>query len=273
MIENILSIDVEEIFHIEYLNNSIEKSHYRSIENLPPILDLLGENDISATFFIVGEIAEKYPEILRMIEEEGHEIAFHGWCNTPLWDHNFESFSSEVEKFLSIYPNCRGYRAPFFSINKHSGWVLRVLENFGFDYDSSVFPVKTPLYGSSNAPLHPYKPSKNQLFTYSEKGIMEFPLLVYSILGFRIPAAGGFYLRTMPSLVDRSIRSRNNEGYPGVIYIHNWELDPETPKINLGFYRNFITYWNIDKSVKFLKKILKDFNFTSFKRYLIDNKI
>lgn len=271
--KNILSIDVEEIFHGEYMKNSGYKDNFRSIENIPPILDLLKEFEVFATFFVVGEIADKFPEILRMIEAEGHEVSFHGWSHLPLWEQNTESFKLEVERFLRIYPDCLGYRAPSFSLDERSLWALRVLEDAGIKYDSSIFPLKTPLYGVSKAPMVPYRHSKEKLREEDNSGIWEFPLLAYSFFGIRVPAAGGFYLRLMPSLVRKSIMAMNVKGFPAVIFVHNWELDSETPRLKLNFYRSFITYHNLDKTPKFLRDLLVDFKFTSFRNYLDDMEL
>ena len=272
MIQNILSIDVEEIFHAEYCKSSGEDTEFRSAENIPLILDMLKDFEVSATFFVIGEVAEKYPEILGVIKDDGHEVSFHSWSNKPLWAQNKDSFRKELRKFLELYPSCKGYRAPFFSLDRRSAWALKVLEKEGMKYDSSIFPVKTPLYGVSEAPMRPYKPSKDDLVVEDDEGILEFPLLVYSFMGIRIPAAGGFYLRLMPSWVKRSIRAMNDKGHPAVIYIHNWELDPGTPRLRLNAYHSFITYHNIEKTERLLRRLLSDFDFTSFENYLVDNE-
>ena len=268
MVQNILSIDVEEVFHGEYTRSSRGNARYRSVENLPLVLDLLRDYDIYATFFVVGEIAERFPEVLKMIKAEGHEVSFHGWSHLPLWEQDAESFRLEVERFLKLHPDCLGYRAPSFSLDERSRWALRVLEDAGIQYDSSIFPVKTTLYGVPKAPLMPYRPSKDDLTEEDDSGIWEFPLLVYSFLGVRIPAAGGFYLRLMPSLVRKAIRARNVQGFPAIIYVHNWELDPLTPILGLNPYRSFITYHNIEKTREFFKRLLHSFQFLSFAKYM-----
>ena len=272
MVQNILSIDVEEIFHAEYCKSSGEDTEYRSAENIPLILDMLKDFEVSVTFFMVGELAEKYPEILRMIKDEGHEIAFHSWSDKSLWEQTEDSFRAELRKFMRLYPNCMGYRAPFFSLDRRSAWILKVLEEEGMKYDSSIFPAKTPLYGVPEAPIKPYRPSKDDLVAEDDEGIWEFPLLVYSFMGIPIPAAGGFYLRLMPSLVKRSIRAMNAKAHPAVIYVHNWELDPGTPRLRLNRYHSFVTYHNIEKTERSLRRLLSDFDFTSFENYLADNE-
>ena len=272
MVKNILSIDVEEIFHAEYVKKGAERKNYRSLVNIELILEILKVYDISATFFVVGEIIDKFPKILKIIEEQGHEVSFHGWSHKPLWELNEESFSFEVEKFLRIHPDCLGFRAPSFSLDERTLWALNILENRGFMYDSSLFPTKTPLYGVPKVPLVPYKLSKKNLTKENDQGIWEFPPLTYSFFGIRIPSAGGFYLRFIPALVRKSMKSRNLRGYPAIIYVHSWELDPETPRFPLGLFRSFITYHNIGKTTKFLNDLLSHFEFTSFKNYLADHE-
>jgi len=275
MMRNILSIDVEEVFHGEYTRHLREQNMvFRTPFNIPPILRLLKERDVKATFFIVGEVVEKFPEIINMIAEEGHEIAFHSYDHKPLSEKNREQLEAEIERFnvlltSKIGERCMGFRAPSYSLDNKTKWTLEVLEKLGMLYDSSIFPTWTPLYGVPGAPLKPYKPSKDDLTLEDSAGkVWEFPLAVYSLFGLRIPAAGGFYLRLIPNFVRRALKQINEMGTPATIYIHNWELDPETPKLNLNLYGSFVTYHNIEKTKELFKKLLNDFQFTSFKDYM-----
>jgi len=271
-IRNILSIDVEEIFHTEYARHLDRKNlAFRSPINIKAILNLLSDRNVTATFFIVGEIAEKFPEVVKMIVEEGHEVAFHGWSHLPLWELTATSFREEINRFKKIYPSCIGYRAPSFSLNNDTKWALKVLQESGFHYDSSLFPALTPLYGVFKAPMKPYTPSITDVSKEDDNGltIFEFPLAVYNILGFRIPIAGGFWLRFWGArLIEKGIKKLNKEGFPAVLFIHNWELDKETPKLRLNPYRSFVTYHNQEKSLKLLTYLLNTFPFTSFMEYL-----
>jgi len=265
-------VDLEEWYHPEYvrgkaLGNKLE----RITSSLDKTLDLLEEHDVGATFFVVGELLEKDPEIVEKIKEKGHEIAFHGYHHEPLGKLNAETLRSETKMFSSlIKEKCLGFRAPSFSLNNETKWALSVLEDAGFIYDSSIFPVKTPLYGVSGAPLEPYKLCREDV-TKEDKGgrLWEFPLLTYAGIGFRIPVAGGFYLRLLPTrIIERAVRKINKHGAPAVMYVHNWELDPETPRLRLGLYRSFVTYHNIRKTEAKLKHLLTVFSFTSFGSYL-----
>lgn len=270
MVNNILSIDVEEIFHAEYVKGRVDPIGYRTMDNLPLIIDLLKEFDVHATFFMVGELVERFPEALAIVEEEGHEAAFHGWSHVPLWALDEGSYREGLNRFLHLHPKCLGHRAPSFSLDNRTLWALAALHDEGLIYDSSVFPVKTFLYGVSGAPIRPYRPSIKDLCVEdeSQKTVWEFPLAVKDIFGFRLPAAGGFYLRLYPSLIRRAVEGLNSRGFPAVIFVHSWELDPGTPRLDLGFYRSFVTYRNMVKTVKFLKDLLNRFSFTCFRDYM-----
>lgn len=272
--ENILTIDVEEVFHAEYARSlRRDESIFRTPYNVSIALDLLDDYSVKATFFVVGEVAERYPKMLNEITHREHEVAFHSYNHAPLWDKNPRQLEMEIEAFNRLLVattggKCTGFRAPSFSLDNSTKWALDVLERAGMLYDSSVFPVKTPLYGLSNAPMKPYKPLRNLSIEDDEGGLWEFPLAVYSFLGLRIPAAGGFYLRFIPTLVWRAVKKINKLGSPAVIFIHNWELDPDTPKLRLSLYRSFVTYHNIEKTVEVFKRLLRDFEFTSFAEYM-----
>jgi len=273
--KNILTIDVEELFHAEYARNLRESRNIlRTPFTIPHILKLLDEHDTKATFFIVGEVAEKSPNILKEIIDEGHEVAFHSYDHKPLWDKDPDRVEKEIERFNELLTSiagyrCRGFRAPSFSLNNDTRWALEAVEKMGLLYDSSVFPAWTPLYGVSRALLRPYKPSKDDLTVEDASGkLWEFPLAVYSLLGLRIPAAGGFYLRFVPNIIRRAVKKMNKLGAPAAIFIHSWELDPETPKLRLNPYKSFVTYHNIEKAVRLLERLLHDFEFTSFAEYM-----
>jgi len=272
MTENILSIDIEEIFHIEYARQ-IKQQHavYRTPVNIKGVLELLAEHNVTATFFMVGEIAEKFPEVVGMLMDEGHEVAFHGWSHIPLWELNPESFRQEVIKFKWLHPDCMGFRAPSFSLSNDTKWALKVLKEQNFRYDSSVFPAWTPLYGVYGAPQRPYVPSLSNVSKEGNEnyGIIEFPLSVYGFLGFKLPIAGGFWLRFLNvRVIKKGIQKMNERGLPAVLYVHNWELDPSMPRLRLNPYKSFVTYHGIEKTKKLLKCLLREFHFTSFADYI-----
>ena len=271
MVENILSVDVEEVFHGEYTRQFGQGLRYRTPDNIPSILRTLEEYDVKATFFIVGEIAERFPKVINMILEKGHEVAFHGWTHEPLWKLTPERFRGEVKAFKKLHPNCIGFRAPSFSLNNKTKWALKILYEEGFKYDSSIFPTWTPLYGMYKAPTYPYYPSLANIIEEDDENysIIEFPLAVYELFGLKIPIAGGFWMRLWSlELIKRGIRKLNEKGFPAVIYVHNWELDDRTPKFNVGVLGILQAYHNLDKAKQRLVSLLSNFPFTNFISYL-----
>ena len=268
---NIFSVDVEEIFHAEYTRRrQVKTSFFRTPKNIRYTLDFLDDQNITATFFVVGEIAAIFPEIFDMIKAKGHEIAFHGWSHRLLRELDVDSFRQELRSFRDICSDCVGYRAPSFSLNNNTKWSLNVLEEESFRYDSSLFPVATPLYGVTCAPIKPYKPSMIDICREDvSTRIYEFPVAVSTFARLRIPIAGGFWLRLLPAAFIRSgIDKLNRKGIPAVVYLHSWELDPETPRFDLGPLANFATYHNLAEAREKMAAVLHEHSFTSFVDYL-----
>jgi len=276
---NILGIDFEDWFHPELIQKYISKENHQPkvVEGINKIIELLRKNETKATFFVVGELLELKPELLDIILENDHEIGFHTMKHTRIdLPNRKEQFQDEIKKFDKITNGkSKGFRAPSFSLNQTSSWLIDVLEENKYEYDSSIVPAKTSLYGMPNAKKTPYKiSSKNLEGELNEGKIIEFPLLVTKFLGKKIPAGGGFYLRTLPSrVIQNAIKSYENEGMPGVFYIHSWELTPEfMPRIELSKKDNFITYHNINKTYEKMESLLKKFEFTSFRNFIQTNK-
>ena len=269
---NILTVDLEEWYHPEYVRRSTPTDKEERIQvSLRTTLYLLSKLNVQATFFVVGELAEKHPEIVENIKENHHEIAFHGYYHEPLWKLDAKTLRTEIERFNSlIREKCAGFRAPSFSLSNQTKWALKVLEGSGYEYDSSLFPAKTPLYGVWNAPTTPYKPSFENIAERDENTkLWEFPLLVYKLRGFKLPVAGGFYMRFFSvNLIAKAIKKLNKQGFPAVIFFHNWELDPETPRLKLGLYRYFVTYHKLKETSKKLEHLLSKFRFISIEEYI-----
>ena len=275
---NVLGIDFEDWFHPELIKRNIKnEKHYPSVINgIDKILDLLRKHETFATFFVVGELLEIQPEIFDKIIENDHEIGFHTMYHDRLDSPGYkEKFPHEIKKFAELTnQKSRGFRAPTFSLNTNSSWLIDVLEENDYVYDSSVVPAKTSLYGIPNADKKPYKISSKFLEGNSKDGkIIEFPIMVTKFLGKKIPAAGGFYLRTLPSrIIETTIKSYEKENLPGVFYIHSWELTPEfMPKMKLPKKDHFITFHNIGKAYGKMEDLLEKFKFTSFERLLTSN--
>jgi len=272
---NILGIDFEDWFHPELIQKYISKkdNQPKIVQGIDKILNLLRKKDTNATFFVVGELLEFKPELLDLILDNDHEIGFHTMKHTRIDSPNFkEKFEEEIKKFDKLTDGkSKGFRAPSFSLNASSSWLIDVLEENDYVYDSSVVPAKTSLYGIPNAEKKPYKISSKFLEGNSDDGkIIEFPLLVTKFLGKKIPAAGGFYLRTLPlRIIENAIKSYEKENLPGVFYIHSWELTPEfMPKMKLSKKDHFTTFHNIDKAYDKMENLLEKFQFTSFEKFM-----
>ena len=276
---NILGIDFEDWFHPELIQKAEfkVKKEPKIIEGIHKILELLRKKETKATFFVVGELLEYKPELLDLILENDHEIGFHTMKHDRI-DSSIskEEFDEEVKKFAKLTNGkSKGFRAPSFSLNTNSSWVIDVLKENEYIYDSSVVPAKTSLYGIPDAETKPYKITSQNLKNNSDNGkILEFPLLVTRFLGKKIPAAGGFYLRTLPTrVIENAIKSYERNQIPGVFYIHSWELTPEfMPKIKLPKKDHFITFHNINKAYPRMEKLLDKFKFTSFSKFIQENK-
>ena len=276
---NVLGIDFEDWFHPELIQKSISGTNNepKVINGIHKILELLRQKETKATFFVVGELLEYKPELLDLIIENDHEIAFHTMKHTRIDSPGFkEKFNDEIEIFTKLTNRkSKGFRAPSFSLNNNSSWIIDALEKNQYVYDSSVVPAKTNLYGIPDANNMPYKITSKNLKNNSNNGkILEFPLLVTRFLGKKIPAAGGFYLRTLPlRVIENAIKSYEKKEIPGVFYIHSWELTPEfMPKIQLSKKDHFITFHNINKAYSKMENLLEKFQFTSFSNFIQGNK-
>lgn len=272
---NALTIDLEDWYHPEFVTKFVP-DHQRKdqVEDaVKPLLQLLDRYNVSATFFVLGQVAERHPELIERIYEEGHEIASHGYSHKRLHELGKEEFEDDLRKCTNILESIVkeeifGFRAPSYSINQDTAWALDILENLGYKYDSSIFPLrfrKKSLYGICNAPLYPYSPSKEDITKESEdenRKIIEFPLSVVKFVGIKIPVAGGAYLRLFPAWFLRlAIKKINKEKRPAIIYVHPWETYEKTPRIKLPFPKKQITYYGIGSSLKKVESLLKNFEF------------
>jgi len=272
---NLLGIDFEDWYHPQLIQKHVKnKKHEPTMFNgVDKIIEMLRKTETLATFFVVGELLETHPEILDKIIENEHEIAFHTMHHDRIDAPDFKKkFSDELERFSQLTnKKSRGFRAPTFSLNQNSSWIIDSLSKSNYIYDSSIVPAKTDLYGMPNAEIKPYRISSNSLEKDDPNGkLIEFPLLITKFLGKKIPAAGGFYLRTLPTkIINNAINKYQKQEIPATLYIHSWELTPEfMPKIELPVKEKFVTFHNIDKAFDRMNKILNKFEFTSFARFM-----
>jgi len=263
---NALTIDVEDYFHVHAFEGVIARQQWhampvRVVENTRRILQMLREFDVRATFFILGWVAERFPDLVRDIAADGHELASHGHEHESVYKLTKDSFREDVERSMAaIRSACpaakfQGYRAPSFSINETTPWAFEVLESLGFAYDSSVFPIAFhDRYGMHSAPrfAHLVGPA-----------LWEIPLSTVRAIGCNWPVAGGGYFRLSPlSLTTWGLRKINREGQPAVVYLHPWEFDPEQPRVLSAPLRSrFRHYVNLHRTEGRLRQLLRQFSF------------
>jgi len=266
---NALTIDFEdwyqglEIPHTEWANYED-----RVVRAGHSVLETLGAANTRATFFVLGYVAERQPEIIREIAAAGHEVGTHGYSHSFVYRQTPDLFRSEMTRAIRNLEDLTGqrvlgHRAPFFSITRDSLWALDVLADLGIRYDSSIFPVLNYRYGIEDAPRWPYK------VDCGENGIIEFPISTWKILGRNLPIAGGAYFRIFPyALTRRAFKAVNDIGHPAVFYLHPWELDPEHPRIPLPRRISLTHYFNLHKTQQRLSRLLRDFCFAPMKEVL-----
>lgn len=221
------------------------------------LLEVLAEFESRSTFFIVGQIAQTHPKLVRDIAEAGHEVACHSWDHQRVHRLNREEFREDVRRAKGELESAAGqpvlgYRAPTFSITRETAWAIDVLSEEGMTYDSSVFPVHHDRYGVPDAPRVPF------LARGDERTLLELPPVTYSLLGKNLPTAGGGYFRLFPSSIIRaSIRQTlgNPLGLP-VLYFHPWEFDPDQPRLPLSRLSRFRTYVGIKTARKRFRNLL-----------------
>jgi polysaccharide deacetylase family protein (PEP-CTERM system associated) len=276
MAPNALTVDVEDYFHVSALAPSIHRDSWgsrepRVVANTHRLLALFDQFGVHATFFVLGWVAERHPQLVRDIAAAGHEVACHGFSHRLVYEQSPDEFREETlrsKRLLedSIGAPVLGYRAASYSIVKRSLWALDVLAEAGFAYDSSIFPVRHDRYGIPDAERRPHR-----LTTPGGATIAEWPLASAPILGFRLPVAGGGYFRLLPYAVSRwglaSINRR--EGQPFIFYLHPWEIDPHQPRVRASWLSRFRHYTNLHKCEGRLRRLLGEFRFGTAREGLV----
>lgn len=265
-ITDILCVDLEDWYNanLACLPEGVQPES-RIEKNTDILLDLFEKYRVKATFFAVGEIAEKFPDMIKKIALAGHEIGCHSNCHRLIYDLTPEEFREDTRQAKAILESIinkpvETYRAPSWSITEKSFWALGVLSEEGFKRDSSIFPFKNFLYGVKNAPRTPYCAKK-----YDNKShLLEIPPSTLRVLGVNIPFSGGFYLRALPYwFICFAFKMVHREGSPVIMYIHPWEIDADTPRLKLNLRDSIITYYGIGRNKKKIEKLLKKFSFAS----------
>jgi polysaccharide deacetylase family protein (PEP-CTERM system associated) len=273
---NAFSVDVEEHYHVEAFRGIVAQSQWarfesRVLANTRRLLALLDRRSVTATFFMLGCVAERHPRLVRECVDAGHEIASHGWDHRPVTALTREEFRSDVRRTKNLLEQLGGvevlgYRAPTYSIVRSTMWALEVLREEGYRYDSSIFPIVHDRYGIPDAPRFPGAvPLENG------SSLLEFPISTVRVAGVNLPFIGGGYLRHLPeSFVQWGMRRvTERERQPVIVYIHPWELDPQQPRIR---HAPALTRWrhygNLERTEDRLESVLDRFSFCTVREVL-----
>jgi polysaccharide deacetylase family protein (PEP-CTERM system associated) len=277
-IKNAMSVDVEDYFQVSAFAPHIRREDWDSLpcrveRNIDAILGLLDEADTRATFFTLGWIAERYPQVVRRIVDNGHELASHGYGHQRASDLTPAEFRDDITRSKALLEDIggvavRGYRAPSFSINRKNWWAVEELENAGYVYSSSIYPVKHDHYGMPDAPRFPHRPNGNG-------GLLELPPTTVPLMGRNLPAAGGGWFRLLPYEVSRWMLRRVNSAdqAPCMFYFHPWELDAGQPRQSgISAKTHFRHYVNLQRMPGRLRKLLNDFEWDRVDRVFLADR-
>lgn len=273
-ITNALTIDVEDYFQVSAFAPHIARSEWSTREcrverNVNAILEMLSSHDTKATFFTLGWIAERYPQLVRQIVKEGHELASHGYGHERATDQTEAAFFADIHLAKIVLEDLadgevKGYRAPSFSISTGNLWAFDCLVRAGYRYSSSIYPIRHDHYGMPDSPrfAHEVRPS-----------LIEIPITTMRVLNRNLPSSGGGYFRLLPYALSRWMLGRVNEHdrEAGIFYFHPWEIDTGQPRIS-GISRKtrFRHYVNISRMQGRLNRLLDDFKWGRMDHIFLD---
>ena len=274
-IRNALTFDVEEYFHAEVFAGVVRREQWSTLESrvertTERLLEVLAETGTQATFFVLGWVAERHPDLVRAIAAQGHEVACHGYGHEMITRQSRSEFTEDIYRAKATVEEAAGvavtgYRAPTFSVVRETLWSLEVLAESGFRYDSSIFPIVHDRYGIPDAPRFPHRLDAGRGLE-----ITEFPLSTVTRFGWRFPVAGGGYFRLFPYAVTRwALRQLNvREGQPAMVYLHPWEIDPGQPRLPVGRAAQLRHSVNTRATAAKLRRLLRDFAFSPVREVL-----
>jgi polysaccharide deacetylase family protein (PEP-CTERM system associated) len=272
---NALTIDVEDYYHVSGFESVVrfedwDRYESRVERNTHRILDLLDEYQTKATFFALGWVAERQPQLIQAIDGRGHEVACHGYAHQRIYTQTPEQFRAETRRSKQVIEDTLGrpifgYRAASYSITERSLWALDILREEGFAYDSSIFPIRHDRYG-----IPGYQRFSHALNGHGGGTLVEFPISTLRLAGINVPIAGGGYFRLFPYAFIRWGLRRINEQecQPALVYLHPWEIDPAQPRIRASALARFRQYLNLQKTEERLVRLLQDFRFGSMSTVL-----
>lgn len=269
-----MSVDVEDYFQVAAFEKNIDPSDWDKLpcrveNNTHKILEMFEQANVHSTFFVLGWVAERYPELVQAIVDQGHELASHGYAHQRATLQSRAVFRDDIDRAKKLLEDISGkkisgYRAPSYSISTQNLWAHDELLEAGHQYSSSVYPVKHDLYGIPDAPRFAYR---------CENGLLEIPITTSKIGSKNIPAGGGGFFRFFPySFSKWNInRVNQNEQQPTIFYFHPWEIDPEQPRqTGISLKSRFRHYLNLNKMQPRLKQLLSDFQWDRMDKIFLD---
>jgi polysaccharide deacetylase family protein (PEP-CTERM system associated) len=273
-ITNALTIDVEDYFQVSAMAPYIRRGEWDNREcrverNVDRILALLARHDTRATFFTLGWVAERYPQLVRSIVAQGHELASHGYGHERASDLSRAAFTDDITRAKMLLEDVggvavQGYRAPSFSIGTGNLWAFECLQATGHRYSSSIYPIKHDHYGMPDAPRFAH--------TVAD-GLIEIPITTLRVAGRNWPSSGGGYFRLLPYALSRWMISRVNatDAAPAIFYFHPWEIDHAQPRVaGIDLKTRFRHYVNIDRMERRLDALLHDFRWGRMDTVFLD---
>ncbi|MBB3223811.1 XrtA system polysaccharide deacetylase [Pseudoduganella umbonata] len=275
-LRNAMTIDVEDYFQVSAFADHIARDSWPTREcrveaNIERILAILEEGGARGTFFTLGWIAERYPAMVRRIVAGGHELASHGYGHLRASDQTREQFLDDVARSKAILEDIggvpvQGYRAPSFSIGPANLWALEVLQEAGYRYSSSIYPIAHDHYGMPDAPRFAFYPN-------GVDGLLEVPITTVRLMERNLPAGGGGYFRLLPYALSRRLMRRVNhkDGQPAIFYFHPWEIDPGQPRIGgVGAKSRFRHYVNLERMDRRIRALTRDFKWDRMDRIFLE---
>ncbi len=278
-IRNAMTVDVEDYFQVSAFEKYIARADWDALEprverNTNRILDLFAEHGVKATFFVLGWVAERYPSLLRRMADEGHEIASHGYSHVRASEQSEAEFRQDVSRARKLLEDLSGtpvvgYRAASYSIGRKNLWALSVLDEEGYRYSSSIYPVRHDLYGMPEAPRFAF-------FPLGRGRILEVPVTTLSLGGKTFPCGGGGFFRLYPYLLSKLALAHINgrERESGIFYFHPWEIDPQQPRpgVRLDLRTRIRHYLNLSRMENRIRALLRDFAWQRMDRIFLDEK-
>lgn len=274
-----MTVDVEDYFQVAAFADRVKREDWESYpcrveRNVDRILGIFADSGVCATFFTLGWIAERYPGVVRQIVDGGHELASHGYEHVKVHSQKPEAFRQDIRRTKTILEDLggqrvKGYRAASFSIDERSLWAFDILAEEGYDYSSSVYPIKHDHYGMPDASRFTYRPSERH-------NLIEVPISTLNLFNRNLPSGGGGYFRLLPYGVSRWALRRLGEKdkRPAIFYFHPWEIDPGQPRFDgVSFRSRFRHYVNLGSMERRLRAVLRDFRWDRMDRVFLSNHL